>query len=74
MKPSKSLPFLTAALLAGQVYGQALPTKPEDNGVSPVGETVYVNTSDILNNGKASVWPLAGMATSLSGGRMTVPI
>jgi len=52
MKPSKSLPFLTAALLAGQVYGQALPTKPEDNGVSPVGDTVYVNTSDTINNSK----------------------
>ncbi|MFZ4819698.1 MAG: hypothetical protein ACOYLU_13710, partial [Limisphaerales bacterium] len=52
MKPSKTLPFLTAALLAGQVYSQALPTKPEDNGISPVGDTVYVNTSDTINNGK----------------------
>lgn len=52
MKPSKSLPILAAALVAGPMFGQALPGKPEDNGVSPIGETVYVNTSDTINNTK----------------------
>lgn len=51
MKTRKTLPFLAAALVAAQTFGQALPGKPEDNGVSPIGETVYVNTSDTLNNG-----------------------
>jgi len=52
MNLQRNLPFLAAALVAAQAFGQALPGKPEDNGVNPVGETVYVNPSDTINNSK----------------------
>ncbi|MFM7804419.1 MAG: hypothetical protein ACKPGK_07980, partial [Verrucomicrobiota bacterium] len=52
MNLQRNLPFLAAAFVAAQAFGQALPGKPEDNGVNPVGETVYVNPSDTINNSK----------------------
>ena len=50
MRVLTSLPCLGVALLASQAFGQTLPGKPEDNGLRPVSETVYVNTPDTLNN------------------------
>ena len=53
MRILDSLPVISLALLASQAFGQlALPGKPEDNGVKPVSDTVYVNTSDTINNTK----------------------
>lgn len=52
MRVLTKLPFLGIALLASQAIGQILPGTPEENGLSPVGETVYVNTEDTLNNGR----------------------
>jgi len=53
MRILDSLPVISLALLAGQAFGQlALPGKPEDNGVKPVSDTVYINTSDTINNTK----------------------
>lgn len=47
-----SIPLLSLALGAPAAFGQgALPGLPEANGLQPVSETIYVNTSDILNNG-----------------------
>lgn len=51
MRLFDSLPAIGIALMAGQAFGQsALPGKPEENGVRPVSDTIYVNTSDLLNN------------------------
>jgi len=53
MRIFDSLPAIGIALMAGQAFGQqALPGKPEDNGVRPVSDTLYLNTSDTLNNTK----------------------
>ena len=39
--------------LTGWAQAQnALPGKPEDNGVIPLGDTIYVNTLDTINNSK----------------------
>lgn len=49
----KSMPFLGMALVVSQAFGQsALPGKPEDNGLRPVTDTVYINTPDTINNTK----------------------
>ncbi len=46
-----TLPAIGFAVMAGQAFGQlALPGTPEDNGLQPVSETVYLNTSDTINN------------------------
>ncbi len=50
MRILESLPIVGIALMAGQAFGQTLPGAPEENGLRPVSETVYLNTSDILNN------------------------
>lgn len=48
------LPFAGAVLATAQALAQsALPGKPEENGLQPVGETVYINTPDTINNGKS---------------------
>lgn len=53
MRILQSMSFVGIALVAGQAFGQlALPGKPEDNGLRPVTETLYINTSDTLNNTK----------------------
>ncbi len=51
MRILSSLAFVGTAWVAASAFSQTLPGKPEDNGVQPVSETVYVNTSDTLNNG-----------------------
>lgn len=51
MRILDSLPAIGMALMAGQAFGQlALPGTPEENGLRPVTDTLYINTSDILNN------------------------
>ena len=50
MRVLKQFSFLGVALLATHAYGQALPGAPEDNGIRPVSETIYVNTTDTINN------------------------
>jgi hypothetical protein len=50
MRVLTTLPCLGVALLAAQAFGQTLPGKPEDNGIRPVTETLYVNTTDTINN------------------------
>ncbi|MBL9128824.1 MAG: hypothetical protein JNL97_14315 [Verrucomicrobiales bacterium] len=53
MRILETLPALGIALVAGQAFGQStLPGKPEDNGLRPVSDTLYLNTSDTLNNTK----------------------
>ncbi|MCC7376044.1 MAG: hypothetical protein IT581_15405 [Verrucomicrobiales bacterium] len=53
MRILSSLAFLGGTFLISPVFGQAaLPGAPEDNGLKPVSETVYVNTTDTLNNTK----------------------
>lgn len=43
--------FLTAAAFSATALAQGtLPGKPEDNGLRPVSETIYINTPEILNN------------------------
>lgn len=59
-----TLPFLGVALLASQAFGQTLPGTPDENGLKPVGETVYVNTSDTINNGRTES---LGVAIGRSG-------
>lgn len=51
MRVLTTLPCLGVALLAAQVFGQTLPGTPEDNGLKPVTETLYINTPDTINNG-----------------------
>ncbi len=43
---------LGIALLATHALGQTIPGKPEDNGLRPVSDTIYVNTTDTINNTK----------------------
>ncbi len=51
MRILHSLPVMGIALMAGQAFGQGtLPGTPEENGLRPISDTLYVNTSDILNN------------------------
>lgn len=53
MRIISTLAFLGGTFLISPVFGQAsLPGKPEDNGLQPVSETVYVNTTDTINNTK----------------------
>jgi len=50
MRVLRTFSYLGVALLATQAFGQSLPGKPEENGLSPVSETIYVNTTDTINN------------------------
>lgn len=42
----------TALAVASASAQDGLPGAPEENGLQPVSTTVYINTSDILNNGR----------------------
>lgn len=51
MRILRSLPWTGAALLSVAAFGQNLPVTPEEGGLKPTTDTIYVNTSDTLNNG-----------------------
>lgn len=42
----------TALAVASATAQDGLPGAPEDNGLQPVSPTVYINTSDLLNNAR----------------------
>jgi len=50
MRILRSLPWTGAALLSVAAFGQNLPVTPEEGGLKPTTDTIYVNTSDTLNN------------------------